>query len=96
MTNYQKINNYILKLNMSKLNEKLMVESFLNLNHNIKNAQDYIKENYHINSEYDSDEDIMYIWGNNINENLNLASAKEYIINTIGSEMVNVIYGKRQ
>ena len=32
----------------------------------------------------------------NLNENLNLAVAKEYIINKIGNEMINVMYGKKQ
>ena len=81
---------------MSRENEKLFVESFLNLNNNISEAQDYIKEAYNINSEYDEDEDMMYIWSDNLNENLNLAVAKEYIINKIGNEMINVMYGKKQ
>jgi len=81
---------------MSRENEKLFVESFLNLDNNISEAQDYIKEAYNINSEYDEDEDMMYIWSDNLNENLNLAVAKEYIINKIGNEMINVMYGKKQ
>ena len=81
---------------MSKEDEKLIVEKFLNLEDDIKEAQEYIKENYHINSEYDNEEDIMYIWSNNVNESLNLAAAKEYIEETIGLEFVNVMYGMKQ
>lgn len=81
---------------MGKENEKFIVESFLNLNHNIAEAQKYIKESYKVNSEYNSDEDTLYIWTENINENLNLAQAKQYVLNTIGNEMINVMYGKRQ
>ena len=36
------------------------------------------------------------IWLENLNENLNLAAAREYIEQEIGLEMVNVIYGKKQ
>lgn len=77
-------------------NEKNLVESFHNLESNICKAQEYIKENYHIESEYDNDDDTLYIWTNNINESLNLAAAKEYVAENIGYEMINVIYGKKQ
>ena len=81
---------------MSKENEKILVETFLGLNDNISKAQQYIKENYHINSEYSEEDDILYIWSPNVNESLKLAAAKEYIQETIGDEFVNVIYGKKQ
>ena len=81
---------------MSKENEKILVETFLELNDNISKAQQYIKENYHINSEYSDEDDILYIWSPNVNESLNLAAAKEYIQETIGDEFINVIYGKKQ
>jgi len=81
---------------MSKENEKILVETFLGLNDNISKAQQYIKENYHINSEYSDEDDILYIWSSNVNESLNLAAAKEYIQETIGDEFINVIYGMKQ
>lgn len=77
-------------------NEKNLVVSFHDLESNINKAQEYIKENYHVESEYDSEEDILYIWSNNVNESLNLGAAKEYVGENIGYEMVNVIYGKKQ
>ena len=81
---------------MSKDNEKILVETFLGLNDNISKAQQYIKENYHINSEYSEEDDILYIWSTNVTESLNLAAAKEYIQETIGDEFINVIYGMKQ
>jgi hypothetical protein len=81
---------------MNKENEKILVETFLGLNDNISKAQQYIKENYHISSEYVEDEDMLYIWSPNVNKSLNLAAAKEYIQETIGDEFVNVIYGMKQ
>ena len=80
---------------MGKENEKFIVESFLNLNHNIAEAQKYIKESYKVNSEYNDEEDTLYIWTENVNENLNLAQAKQYVLDTIGNEMINVMYGKK-
>ena len=51
---------------------------------------------YNIDSTYSDDDDTIYIWTENLNENLNLAAAREYIEQEIGLEMVNVIYGKKQ
>ena len=77
---------------MGKENEKFIVESFLNLNHNIEEAQKYIKESYNVNSKYEDEEDTLYIWTENVNENLNLAQAKQYVLDKIGNEMINVMY----
>ena len=81
---------------MGKENEKFIVESFLNLNHNIEEAQKYIKESYNVNSEYNDAEDTLFIWTDNVNENLNLAQAKPYVLDTIGNEMINVMYGVKR
>lgn len=81
---------------MGKENEKFIVESFLNLNHNIEEAQKYIKESYNVNSKYEDEEDTLYIWTENVNENLNLAQAKQYVLDTIGNEMINVMYGEKK
>lgn len=81
---------------MNNENEKILVEKFLNFNDDILAVQQYIKENYHISSEYDENEDIIYIWSPNVNESLNIAVAKEYILEQLGSEFINVILGKKQ
>ena len=77
-------------------NERELVEKLLNLTGNISKAQAYIKENYNIESEYDSENDLLYIWSPNVNESLNLAVAKEYVVEEIGEEFVNIIYGNKQ
>lgn len=77
-------------------NEQLLIDKILNIHENIKSIQDYIKENYNIDSEYDSEDNMIYLWSKNVNESLNLAAAKEHILNEIGSEFVDVIYGKKQ
>lgn len=77
-------------------NVKHFVESFVKFDDNVKAAQEYIKETYNIDSTYSDDDDTIYIWTENLNENLNLAAAREYIEQEIGLEMVNIIYGKKQ
>ena len=77
-------------------NEKHMIDSFLDLEKNIETVKEYIKENYNVESEYDADDNMLYIWTENINESLGLASAKEHVLNTIGAEMIDVIYGMKQ
>ena len=77
-------------------NEQLLIDKILNIHENIKSIQTYIKENYNIDSEYDSEDNMIYLWSKNVNESLNLAAAKEYILNEIGSEFVEVIYGMKQ
>ena len=82
--------------NENNENVKHFVESFVKFDENVKAAQEYIKETYNIDSTYSDDDDTIYIWTENLNENLNLAAAREYIEQEIGLEMVNVIYGKKQ
>ena len=77
-------------------NVKHFVESFVKFDENVKAAQEYIKETYNIDSTYSDADDTIYIWTENLNENLSLAAAREYIEEEIGLEMVNVIYGKKQ
>ena len=77
-------------------NVKHFVESFVKFDENVKAVQEYIKETYNIDSTYSDDDDTIYIWTENLNENLSLAAAREYIEQEIGLEMVNVIYGKKQ
>ena len=77
-------------------NEKDFLDKFININESIKNTQTYIKENYHIDSEYDEENNLMYIWSNNVNESLNINAAQEYISEQIGDEFVNVILGQKQ
>ena len=77
-------------------NEKDVVDKFININESIKNAQTYIKENYHIDSEYDEDTNLLYMWSTNVNESLNLGAARAYVSENIGDEFINVIFGMKQ
>lgn len=47
-------------------------------------AQKYIRENFGFETEYDDDNSIFYIKSNNsVNESLNLATAKQYVMENV-------------
>jgi hypothetical protein len=75
-------------------NEQILAEKIVNLHKNVKEAQEYIKKNFNIESSYNEDEQQLNLWTSNINESLQLVAAKDYINRTIGEEMVTVKYGK--
>jgi hypothetical protein len=77
-------------------NEEILIDKILNIHESIKSVQEYIKENYNIESEYDDNDNMIYLWSKNVNESLNLVAAKEHILNEIGSEFVDVIFGIKQ
>lgn len=71
----------------------LFLESFINHKSNVSNGQVYIKENFNIDSEYNEDTNTLHIFCKNANESLNLAAAKEYLLNTIDETMITIKYG---
>lgn len=75
-------------------NEKNFAESVLNFDKEVAKAQQYIKENFNIESEWNEEESKLNIWTNNVNESLQLAAAKEYLDNTLDTNAVDVVYGK--
>lgn len=74
-------------------NEKDFVKTFFEHKTNICKSQDYIKENFGINSEYNEETNTLHLFTNNVNESLNLATAKDYISKTLDETMINVKYG---
>ncbi len=81
-------------MNEQYVNEKHFAEKLLNFDNNIITVQNYIKEHYNIDSEYDSKDDTLYIWSN-VNESQNLNYARNYILSNIGEDFVDVILGKK-
>ena len=53
----------------------------------------YIKENFNIDSEYNEETNTLHLYSTNVNESLELLSAKEYILSQIDESMLNVKYG---
>ena len=76
-------------------NEREFVESIINHRSNISKSQDYIAENFNVCSEFDENDNLLYIWSNNVNESLQILAAKNYIENTIGSDKIQIVYGKK-
>lgn len=74
-------------------NEKDFVKNFFEHKTNICKSQDYIKENFNVNSEYNEETNTLHLFTNNVNESLNLATAKDYILQQLDNTMINVKYG---
>ena len=76
-----------------KSNERILLETFLNHNDNVKKAQKYVKENFNIDTEYNEETNTLHLYSTNVNESLQLLSAKEYVLSQIDGSMLNVKYG---
>lgn len=72
------------------LNEKQLVESFVNFNSNLEQAQKYIKDEFGVDSKYDIETGVLHLFTNNINEGLQLKAAKEYVNSCIDESMLLV------
>jgi len=76
------------------INEKHFVEKLLNFDDNMIIAQNYIKEKYNVDSEYDSSNDTIYMWSK-FNNSQNLNCARNYVLETLGGDFVDIIFGKK-
>lgn len=73
------------------LNEKNYIESILKLNENLEKAQKEIKEQFDIDTYFDENTCTVHILNEN---NQNSIKAKNYLIETIGSDKIQILYGK--
>lgn len=71
----------------------LFLESFINHKSNVSKGQAYIKENFNIDSEYNEETNTLHLFCKNVNESLNLAAAKEYLLTSIDETMITIKYG---
>ena len=76
-------------------NEKDFVKSIVEHSDNIKKAQEYIEEKFGINTKYNEETNTINLWTENINESLQLVAAKNYLMTTVGEDMINVKYGTK-
>ena len=74
-------------------NEKDFVKKFFEHKTNICKSQDYIKEHFNVNSEYNEETNTLHLFCKNVNESLNLAAAKEYLLTAIDETMITIKYG---
>lgn len=73
-------------------NEKRFVESIVNLEANVYKQLDFIKEEYGINGVFDEESNTIKLVSEGRNDGLKLAAAKEYIEDTIGADLVRVVF----
>ena len=77
------------------VNEVKFVDMIANHEKHIEEVQKYIKENYNISSSYNEESNTIHIWTSNINECLQLNSAKDFILSYFEDNMINVEFGKK-
>lgn len=75
------------------VNELKLLNSILDHKENVEKAQNYIQENFGVNTKYDKETNTISLWTRNINESLQLVAAKEYVEKEIGLDSINVKYG---
>jgi len=80
-------------MNKTYKNEKLLTESILNYHNNIDNYQQYLKNYFKVESYYDNNLSIFYIWENNKNT-YNLNNAQKYLQTVIPVNMCEIVLEK--
>ena len=73
-------------------NEKSFVKKVVDFECNVIKAQDYIKENFGIDSEYNPETLELKLTQNSVNEALQLVSAKDYLENELPEDMIKIIF----
>lgn len=73
-------------------NEKSFVKKVVDFECNVIKAQDYIKENFGVDSEFNPETLELKLVQNSVNEALQLVSAKDYLENELPEDMIKVIF----
>jgi len=73
-------------------NEKKFVKAVIDYAVHIKEAQEYIKENFNIDSEYNDDTAEIKLSCEDVSEAINLVAAKDYIEENLKDTFINVIF----
>ena len=60
-------------------NERKLADLIVNYDRHIADAQEYIKENFGVSSEYDAEEGSLRLYVTNVNYALQILAAKEYL-----------------
>ena len=79
-------------------NEEIInyLDSIINADNYIKEAQESILENYGVKSIYKKEKNTLYLYTENVNESLNVVAAKESLLDDFPLEMLNIEYGMPQ
>ena len=73
-------------------NEKSFVKKVVDFECNVIKAQDYIKENFGVDSEYNPETLELKLTQNSVNEALQLVSAKDYLESELPEDMIKIIF----
>lgn len=60
-------------------NERMLADLFVNDDKHVASAQEYIKENFEVSSEYNAKESSLRLYVTNVNNALQILAAKEYL-----------------
>lgn len=76
-------------------NEEIInyLDSIINSDKYIKEAQDSIYENYGVKSIYKKETNTIYLYTDMVNEAFSVVSAKEHLLENFPEEMLNIKYG---
>lgn len=72
--------------------ERKLADLFVNYNKHIASAQEYIKENFEVSSEYNAKESSLRLYVTNINNALLILAAKEYLEERFSAGFVTIKY----
>lgn len=72
--------------------ERKLADLFVNYNKHIASAQEYIKENFEVSSEYNAKESSLRLYVTNVNNALQILAAKEYLEERFPAGFVTIKY----
>lgn len=69
-------------------NERKLADLIVNYDRHIADAQEYIKENFGVESVYNAEESSLRLYVTNVNDALQILAAKEYLDNRLPAVFV--------
>lgn len=72
--------------------ERKLADLFVNYDKHIASAQEYIKENFEVSSEYNAKENSLRLYVTNVNKALQILAAKEYLEERFPADFVTIKY----
>lgn len=73
-------------------NERKLTDLIVNYDKHIASAQEYIKENFGVSSEYNAKESSLRLYVTNVNNVLQILAAREYIEERFPAAFVTIKY----
>lgn len=72
--------------------ERKLADLFVNYNKHIASAQEYIKDNFEVSSEYNAKESSLRLYVTNVNNALQILAAREYLEERFPAGFVTIKY----